>query len=137
MKCEITAKVTLNDDTVVDAYVVNPGGWFGKAVCFQVGISNALNPFYIIEANHLQDAIDVLADSEKYGHLINVDEKDVEGKKEEDICRGGNDSHPINLDNVVEVRFKSIKYVVEIEDIREYNLITEIQTAIENWEKDK
>lgn len=71
------------DDKEISGDVVNPGEWFGRAWVVQV-----YDRYFAIEGDTPQDIIDELADSEKFGHLIN----DPEGK---DL--GGNDSHPISL----------------------------------------
>ncbi len=129
---KIKAKCTLRGGTEIEAYVVNPGGWFGKAHLIQVAIANALNPFYVIEAQDFQSAIDYLADSDEYGHLINMDEEDID-EDDENLTRAGNDSHVVNLDNVCPHNITSIKYYLEIEDITESTLVADIQTAIEDW----
>lgn len=74
---------------------VNPGEWFGKAWIVEVGCGVS-SIFLAIEADTEIDAIDVLADSEKYGHLIN----DPDNEENEDVCRAGNDSHAVNLDEI-------------------------------------
>jgi len=78
--------------------VVNPGGWFGKAWLIGYPLGN-FSFHVIVEADHEQDAIDVLADSDKYGHAINLDEKDVD-PDDENVNRAGNDWHPVDLENV-------------------------------------
>lgn len=99
-------------DHDIDGYVVNPGGWWpeekpriGKTQnlwLIQVAISNALNPFVAVEASDESSAIDELADSDQFGHLINMDEKDAAEREADEIevCRCGNDGHPVDLDNV-------------------------------------
>jgi hypothetical protein len=64
--------------------VVNPAGWFGKV--WLIEIPNG--PLMAVEADHEQDAIDVLADDPEWGHWIN----DPEGSS-----TAGNDSHPVDL----------------------------------------
>ncbi len=88
--------------------VVNPGEWFGKVWLIQVGIANNLNPWVAVEADHEQSAIDVLANSEEYGHLINCCEDnwdDIMAYVDkhggwDNITTAGNDNHPVDLDNV-------------------------------------
>ena len=77
---------------------VNPGEWFGKAWVVEIGCGCS-SIFLAIEADTEIDAIDVLADSKQYGHLIN--DPDNEENEDVDVCRFGNDSHAVNLDNVL------------------------------------
>jgi hypothetical protein len=78
--------------------LVNRGGWFGETWLLEVGISNAGSLFFVVEADHEQDAIDEFADS-RYAHLIAEDDPDV--INDPDFCSyAGNDSHPVNLDYV-------------------------------------
>lgn len=77
---------------------VNPGEWFGKVWVVEIGCGCS-SIFLAIEADTEIDAIDVLADSEQYGHLIN--DPDNEENEDVDVCRAGNDSHAVNLDNVL------------------------------------
>ena len=109
----------------IEGQVVNPGGWFGKVWIFQIAIANALNPFYAIEADSEQSAIDELADS-RFSRLIDVDEADApkwianpdnedEGDYEEnDYTQAGNDGHWVDLSNcALKPAPKDIKYFVE------------------------
>ena len=73
--------------------IVNRGGWFGENWLVVISIANALHAASIVEAEHEQSAIDELADSPTWSHLIDCDES-------EDCDRAGNDSHPVNLDYV-------------------------------------
>jgi hypothetical protein len=89
--------------------VVNPGGWFGKAWLIGYPLGN-FGFYLIVEADSEQDAIDELADSDKYGHAINLDEKDVD-PNDENVARAGNDSHPVDLDNVTIQKATGAKYL--------------------------
>lgn len=81
--CEIVAKAKLNGHDLNDVVVLNPGDWFGK--CFLIEIGGSYSPlFLVVEADSVSDAIDELADSEKHGHLITVDEADLGDYPEED-----------------------------------------------------
>jgi hypothetical protein len=97
--------------------VVNPGGWFGKPLwLIQVAIANALNPWVCIEADNEADAIDTLADSTEWGHLINVDRADID----EDTTTAGNDGHPVDLTRChIQRAPDNTRYVVEWEPNRE------------------
>jgi hypothetical protein len=74
---KVTAKWTV-DGRDYEAPVVNPGDWFGKTWHLSVCISNTGGPHYIVEADNVSDAIDILAESEEYGSIIAID-VDVEG----------------------------------------------------------
>ena len=74
---KVTAKWTA-DGREYTAPVVNPGDWFGKTWHLPVCISNTGGPHYIVEADNVADAIDILADSEEHGGIIAID-VDVEG----------------------------------------------------------
>jgi hypothetical protein len=130
----IRAKVWLSiaAETVI-ADVVNPGEWFGKTIVVQIAIANALNPFLVIEADNEQDAIDVWADSDTYGHLINDEETDP---NDEDACVAGNDSHCVNLDNVAFCKATKVEYFVEIPDHTDWSLVASLQEVIDNWHND-
>ena len=69
---KVTAKWTV-DGREYEAPVVNPGDWFGKTWHLSVCISNTGGPHYIVEADTACDAIDILAESEEYGHIIAID----------------------------------------------------------------
>ncbi len=52
---------------LTDIPVLNAGGWFGKTWLLEIG--GSYSPlFLIVEADSMTDAIDELADNEKYGH---------------------------------------------------------------------
>jgi hypothetical protein len=74
--CGITAKGTLNGQSLTDIPVLNPGDWFGKTWLLDIG--GSYSPlFVVVEADSVQDAIDELADHEKYGHQIIVSDEDL------------------------------------------------------------
>jgi hypothetical protein len=147
MTPRIQARVYLEHSSEsIIADVVNPGEWFGKCLAIGVCIANALNPIVIVEADHEQDAIDFLADSDKYGHLINVDddlrdEHEAEfgevGSQEYkgDYCTAGNDSHVVDLTSVSFVKYKKIEYFLAVPHT-DYGKVAELQTLIEQWEKE-
>ena len=74
---KVTAKWTV-DGREYEAPIVNPGDWFGKTWHLSVCVSNTGGPHYIVEADSVADAIDILAESEEYGSIIAID-IDVEG----------------------------------------------------------
>jgi hypothetical protein len=129
MKQKKTSEVRfkfMDGDHEIEGIVVNPGGWFGKVYIIQIAIANALNPFYAVEAEHEQAAIDEFADS-RLSHLIDVEEADQpkfvpadpdepdDGDYEDnDFAQAGNDGHWVDLTNVaINKAPESIKYYVE------------------------
>lgn len=114
----IKFRALLNGRDII-GYAINPGGWFGKPLwLIQVAIANALNPFFVVEASDEQCAIDELADSERYGHVINLDEEDAKEREAEfgqdNMTYAGNDSHPVDLDNVhIQPAPKGLVYTLE------------------------
>ena len=69
---KVTAKWTV-DGRDYEAPVVNAGDWFGKTWHLSVCISNTGGPHYIVEADNVSDAIDILAESEEHGSIIAID----------------------------------------------------------------
>lgn len=79
----ITAKASFHGHKLNDIPVLNPGDWFGKTWLIEIG--GSYSPlFLIVEADSVCDAIDILADSEKYGHLIVVPDEDLADYPEDD-----------------------------------------------------
>jgi hypothetical protein len=97
--CAITAKGKLNGHELTDLVVLNPGNWFGKAWLLEVG--GSYRPlFLIVEADSVSDAIDELADDEKYGHQITVSEEDLGDYPEDDRHYGGS-GQVLDLDHLL------------------------------------
>lgn len=94
----ITATCELNGQALTDVAVVNPGDWFGKTWLLEIG-GSYLPLFLIVEADRASDAIDELADSEKYGHHIVVDEADL-GDYDPGTCQYGPSGQVIDLDHL-------------------------------------
>jgi hypothetical protein len=69
---KITAKWTVGDREY-EAPAINPGDWFGKTWHLSVCVCNTGGPHFIVEADHLGDAIDILAEDEQYGGCIAID----------------------------------------------------------------
>jgi hypothetical protein len=67
----VTASATVHGKELKDIPVLNPGGWFGKTWLLEIG-GSYWPLFLVVEADGVQDAIDELADDEKYGHHIVV-----------------------------------------------------------------
>lgn len=78
----VTASAKLHGHELKNIPVINPGGWFGKAWLIEIG-GSYWPLFLIVEADSVSDAIDELADNEKYGHQIIVAEGDLEDYPEE------------------------------------------------------
>ena len=73
---KIKARGTFGDQELKDIPVLNPGDWFGKAWLLEIG--GSFWPLYlIVEADSVTDAIEELADDEKYGHHIVVPPEDL------------------------------------------------------------
>jgi len=97
--CEITAKATLHDHELNDVSVLNPGDWFGKTWLLEIG--GSYSPlFLIVEADTVQDAIEELADDERYGHLICVAEEDM-ADYPEDERHYGPSGQVLDLDHLM------------------------------------
>lgn len=95
----ITAKAVLNGHELKDIPVLNPGDWFGK--CWLVEIGGSYWPlFLIVEADSVSDAIDELADDEKYGHQIVVADEDL-GDYSEDDRHYGPSGQVLDLDHLL------------------------------------
>jgi hypothetical protein len=83
MTTDITASATFHETKLKDIPVINPGDWFGKTWLIELG--GSYTPlFLIVEADSLCDAIDELAENEKYGHQILVANEDLCDYPEED-----------------------------------------------------
>ncbi|WDI39874.1 hypothetical protein [Bremerella sp. P1] len=98
MSKTITATCTLNGHELTDVPVVNPGDWFGKTWLLEIG--GSYTPlFLIVEADSASDAIDELADSEKWGHNIVVDDADL-GDYDPETCHYGPSGQVLDLDHL-------------------------------------
>ena len=73
---DITAKAKFNGHELKDMPVINPGDWFGKTWLIEIG-GSYWPLFLVVEADSVQDAIDELAESGKYGHNIIVADEDL------------------------------------------------------------
>ena len=78
----ITASATFHGQQLKDIPVINPGGWWGKTWLIEIG-GSYWPLFLVVEAAGVQDAIDELADDEKYGHHIIVAPGDLDDYPEE------------------------------------------------------
>ena len=79
----ITARATFHGHELTEMPVLNSGDWFGKTWLVEIG--GSYNPlFLIVEADNMSDAIDELAENEKYGHNIIVASEDLGDYPEDD-----------------------------------------------------
>jgi len=92
----ITAKGQVKGQPV-EAEVLNPGNWFGKTWLLEIG--GSFTPLFLcVEADSASDAIDELADDEKYGHNIVIGPEDMGDYDEETVARAGNSGQPVDMD---------------------------------------
>ena len=96
---EVKSCATFNGHELKDIPVINPGDWFGKTWLVEIGGSYC-PLFLIVEADTVQDAIDELADNEKYGHNINVPDDDLTDYDTES-CNYGPSGQVIDLDHLM------------------------------------
>jgi hypothetical protein len=96
---EVTACANLDGHELKDIPIINPGDWFGKTWLIEIG-GSYFPLFLIVEADTVQDAIDELADNEKYGHNITVSEEDL-ADYDAETCNYGPSGQVIDLDHLM------------------------------------
>ena len=96
---EVKACANLNGHELKDIPVINPGDWFGKTWLIEIG-GSYFPLFLIVEADTMQDAIDELADNEKYGHNIIVADEDL-ADYDAETCKYGPSGQVIDLDHLM------------------------------------
>lgn len=96
---EITANGSFNGHDLKDIPVLNPGDWFGKTWLLEIG-GSYWPLFLVVEADSVTDAIDELADNEKYGHNIVVADEDL-GDYEPETCNYGPSGQVLDLDHLM------------------------------------
>jgi len=96
---DITASATFHGQQLNEIPVLNPGDWFGKTWLLEIG-GSYWPLFLIVEADSASDAIDELADNEKYGHHIVVAEADL-GDYPEDDRHYGPSGQVLALDHLM------------------------------------
>ena len=95
----ITANAQLIGHEFKDIPVLNPGNWFGKTWLIELG--GSYSPlFLVVEAKSMCDVIDELAENEKYGHQIIVDERDL-GDYPEESRHYGASGQVLDLDHLM------------------------------------
>lgn len=97
--CEIKACGTLNEHGFKDIPVLNPGDWFGKTWLLEIG-GSYWPLFLAVEADSVTDAIDELADNEKYGSNIIVDDADLGDYPEDERYYSGS-GKVLDLDHLM------------------------------------
>ncbi len=95
----IKAIGNLNGHELKDVEVVNPGDWFGKTWLIEIGGSYSSH-YLVVEANSMSDAIDELADSEKHGHHIIVEDEYLDDYPE-DSRHYGPSGQVLDLDHIM------------------------------------
>ena len=96
---EVKSCATFNGHELKDIPVINPGDWFGKTWLVEIG-GSYWPLFLIVEADTMQDAIDELADNEKYGHNITVPDEDL-ADYDSETCNYGPSGQVIDLDHLM------------------------------------
>lgn len=96
---DITATTKFNGQEINNIPVLNPGNWFGKTWLLEIG-GSYWPLFLIVEADSVSDAIDELADHEKYGHHIVVADADL-GDYPEDDRHYGASGQVLDLDHLM------------------------------------
>lgn len=96
---EVKSCAVFNGHELKDIPVLNPGDWFGKTWLLEIG-GSYWPLFLIVEADTIQDAIDELADNEKYGHNITVSDEDL-ADYDAETCNYGPSGQVIDLDHLM------------------------------------
>jgi hypothetical protein len=96
---EIKASGTFGGQQLNDVPVLNPGDWFGKAWLLEIG-GSFWPLFLVVEADSVSDAIDELADHDKYGHQIVVPPEDL-GDYPDDERHYGPSGQVLDLDHLM------------------------------------
>ena len=96
---EVKACASLNGQKLKDIPVINPGDWFGKTWLIEIG-GSYYPLFLIVEADTITDAIDELADNEKFGHNIVVPVEDL-ADYDAETCNYGPSGQVIDLDHLM------------------------------------
>ncbi len=97
--CNVKASATFHGQDLTDITVINPGGWFGKTWLIEIG--GSYSPHYlIVEADSMSDAIDELADNEKHGHHIVVEDEYLDDYDLND-CHYGPSGQVLDLDHLM------------------------------------
>ncbi len=96
---EIKASGTFGGHQLKDIPVLNAGGWFGKTWLLEIG-GSYWPLLFVVEADSVTDAIDELADHEKFAHHIVVPVEDL-GDYPEDERHYGPSGQVLDLDHLM------------------------------------
>lgn len=97
--CLIKAHANFHGHELKDITVINPGGWFGKTYLIEIG--GSYSSFYlVVEADSMSDAINELADDEKHGHHIVVEDEYLSDYDPES-CHYGSSGQVLDLDHIM------------------------------------
>ncbi len=96
---KITANGTFGGHNLENVDVINPGNWFGKTWLIEIG-GSYWPLFLVVEADSVSDAIDELADHEKYAFHIVVPEEDF-ADYPEDERHYGPSGQVLDLDHLM------------------------------------
>lgn len=96
---EIKARGTFGGQELKDIIVLNAGGWFGKTWLLEIG-GSYWPLFVVVEADSVSDAIDELADHDKYAFHIVVPKEDI-GDYPEEERHYGPSGQVIDLDHLM------------------------------------
>jgi len=95
----ITANGAFHGQELKEIPVINPADWFGKTWLIEIG--GSYSPlFLIVEADSVSDAIEELADNDKHGHHIVVEEANL-GDYPEDDRHYGPSGQVVDLDHLM------------------------------------
>lgn len=97
--CQVKAHANFHGHELTEISVINPGGWFGKTWLIEIG--GSYSSFYlIVEADSMSGAIDALADDEKHGHHIVVEDEYL-SDYDSDTCHYGPSGQILDLDHLM------------------------------------
>jgi len=97
--CSIKARGSFGGQELNDIPVLNPGDWFGKVWLLEIG-GSYWPLFLVVEADSVTDAIDELADHDKYAFHVVVPEEDL-GDYPEDERHYGPSGQVLDLDHLM------------------------------------
>ncbi|TWU49293.1 hypothetical protein [Rubripirellula reticaptiva] len=97
--CQVKASANFHGQELSDISVINPGGWFGKTWLIEIGGSYS-SLYLVVEADSMSDAIDELADDEKHGHHIVVEDEYLSDYDPES-CHYGPSGQVLDLDHIM------------------------------------
>jgi len=95
----IVASLVIQGQKLENIAVLNPGNWMGKTWLLEIG--GGYDSLYLIaEAPSMESAIGELAEDEKHGHHIVVEEKYLKDY-DPDTCHYGPSGQVLDLDHLL------------------------------------